>query len=231
MDELLARVSLYSQAQIQCSESNDEHAKQDSLAIGISSHRGDRIWYLKRPLCQRSRFWPNSIGGIFSWPSWFPIAWWNFVQDVQFCIPDCSLQEKIVQKLHNEGHFDRDKTLILIHSKYYCPKLKHDVTKFVEQCRVYQVSKGMVMNAELYILLSIPNHPWEEISMDFVLELPVTQRRCDSMLVVVDRFLKMAHFITCRKTMDASNVAQPFFKKIVHLHGVPKSITSNREKI
>ncbi|KAH9684874.1 Endonuclease [Citrus sinensis] len=121
----------------------------------------------------------------------------------QLCVPDSSLRLKII------------------------PTIRREVYHYVETCRICQVSKGVATNVGLYMPLPIPTQPWANISMDFVLGLPRTQRGMDSIFVVVDRFSKMTHFIACKKTTDALTVAHLFFKEVYRLHGLPSSIVSD----
>ena len=64
--------------------------------------------------------------------------------------------------------------------------------------------------------------------MDFVLGLSKTQRKHDYVLVVVDRFSKLAHFLPYSRTSDVSRVAKIFFDGTVKLHGSLKIIVSDR---
>lgn len=146
----------------------------------------------------------------------------------RLCIPDGSLRYKIIKELHSEGHFGRDKTLFLVTNSYFWPRLTKEVDKFVRRCHICKVSKGVAIKAGLYMSLPVPKTPWTDISMDFFLGLPRTQRGMDYIFVVVDRFSKMAHFIACKRTTDAVNVAQLFFRNVYRLHGLPSSIVSVR---
>lgn len=101
--------------------------------------------------------------------------------------------------------------------------------KYISQCKIYHIAKGHGSNAGFYTPLLVPTAPWQDISLDFVLELPRTQRHRDSIMVVVDRFSKMAHFISCSRTADASHVADLYFQEVIRPHGIPLTVTSDRD--
>ena len=77
----------------------------------------------------------------------------------------------------------------------------------------------------------IPKLKWEVISMDFIVGLPLTTRRHDSIFVVVDTLTKSAHFIPVRMMYQAPDIAIVFISEIVRLHGVPKNIISDRGSV
>ncbi|GJV24685.1 RNA-directed DNA polymerase, partial [Tanacetum coccineum] len=125
---------------------------------------------------------------------------------------------------------DEWKTAFKTRDGLYEWTLVNDVVKVLSCCRICRLAKTHHTNQGLYTPLPTPNGPWEDyVSIDFVLGLPLTQRKKDSIMVVVDRFSKMAHFLPCSKTYDASQVARLYFAEVVRLHGVPKTITSDRD--
>ena len=99
----------------------------------------------------------------------------------------------------------------------------------VDRCITCKQAKSKVHPYGLYTPLPIPSAPWIDLSMDFILGLPRSRHGHDSIYVVVDRFSKMAHFIACYKTDDASHIANLFFKEIVQLDGIPRTIVSDHD--
>ncbi|GJU34918.1 RNA-directed DNA polymerase [Tanacetum coccineum] len=150
----------------------------------------------------------------------------------RLCVPLSSVREAIILKAHQgglAGHFGPDKTVAMVSERFFLPKLVNDVVKVLSCCRICHLAKTHHTNQGLYTPLPTPNGLWEDVSIDFVLGLPLTQRKKDSIMVVVDHFSKMAYFLPCSKTYDASQVARLYVAEVVRLHGVPKTITSDRD--
>ena len=166
-------------------------------------------------------------------------AWNKFVVNDGFvfranklCIPASSVRLLLLQEAHGGGlmgHFGAKKTEDILADHFFWPKMRRDVERFVSRCTTCQKAKSRLNAHGLYMPLPVPNAPWEDISMDFVLGLPRTRKGRDSVFVVVDRFSKMVHFIPCHKTDDATHIADLFFREVVCLHGVPNTIVSDRD--
>jgi hypothetical protein len=77
--------------------------------------------------------------------------------------------------------------------------------------------------------LPVPEWKWETISLDFITGLPKTQKHNDSIMVVIDKLSKFAHFIPVKSTFKAINILEIFMKEIFRLHGIPKMVISDRD--
>jgi len=127
------------------------------------------------------------------------------------------------------GHFGVVKTLEVKRDQFHWPHMVRDVERICGRCVTCKKAKSKVQSNGLYTPLPISSPLWTYISMDFVLGLPSTKTGKDSIFVVVDRFSKMTHFIACHKPDDASHVANLFFKEIVRLHDMPRTIVLDKE--
>jgi hypothetical protein len=77
--------------------------------------------------------------------------------------------------------------------------------------------------------MPIPARPWECVSMDFIVQLPKTRGGNDAIIVFVDMFSKMVHFVPTKTSATAPDTARLFFDHVFRLHGLPKAIVSDRD--
>ena len=205
-----------------------QHALQISQAV-ITGF--DQIPLLYDNCVDFQTAWPNTSHHMATPDGYRKEEGFLFYHD-RLCIPEGSTQDFLIWELHGgglAGHFGITKTLHALEARYYWPHLRCDTRRLIGCCTTCIVGKMMKQTAGQYLSLPVPEYPWQEVSLDFVLGLPRTQKQQDSILVVVDHFSKMAHFLPCTKTTDAPHTARIFFNEIVRLHGIPRSIVSDRD--
>jgi hypothetical protein len=147
-------------------------------------------------------------------------------------VPASSVRLLFLQEAHGGGlmgHFGVKKTEDVLAAHFFWQKMRRNVKRYVLRCTTCNKATSRLNPHDFYMPLPVPRVPWENISMDFVLGLPRTKRGRDSIFVVVDHFSKMAHFIRCHKSDNASHVADLFFTEIIRLHGVRNTIVSDRD--
>ena len=142
-------------------------------------------------------------------------------------VPSTSLQSKILHAAHDRNHLGSQATYTVIAPNFYWPGIHTYTKNFVRGCQVCPRIKSLPRNYGLLHPLPIPNSSWEDIGMDHIVGLPLSNG-FDAILTVVDRFSKMAHFIPARSTDSAEILASQFLRHIFRIHGRPRSIISDR---
>lgn len=133
--------------------------------------------------------------------------------------------ENILDQMHNSvlgGHSDIQNTYRRVKQHFFWQGLKRDVEEWVKRCNVCAQNKvDGTPYTRLLQSLPIPHRIWEGVSMDFIESLPKSERR-DTIMVVVDRLTKYAHFISLKHPFSASDVAKAFMGTIYKLTGLPR---------
>jgi hypothetical protein len=112
---------------------------------------------------------------------------------------------------------------------FWWTRMRREIAKYVSECDICQRVKASHLKAAGTLQpLTIPSWKWEDISMDFIVGLPNTSLRHDSIWVIVDRLTKTAHFLPVHTTYLAKRYAEIYLDQIVCLQGIPKTIISDR---
>jgi hypothetical protein len=141
---------------------------------------------------------------------------------------------KILKEYHSSpigGHAGVTRTLARVQAQFYWSKMKQDVKDFVAKCTICQQAKSLnTTPIGLLQPLPIPQQVWEDIAMDFITGLP-NSFGFTVIMVVIDRLTKYSHFIAQKTDYTSKTVAEAFMSYVVKLHGIPKSIVSDRDKV
>jgi hypothetical protein len=106
--------------------------------------------------------------------------------------------------------------------------MKRKTAHYVAECDMCQnVKVDHVRPARLLQPLNIPASKWEDISMNFIVGLPLSTYKYDSIRVIVDRFTKSAHFIPVHTNYRTKKYVELYIARILCLHGAPKTIISD----
>jgi hypothetical protein len=127
-------------------------------------------------------------------------------------------------------HLRYQKTIVEIRGQYFSSGMQKDVVVYIAICMERQRVKtehGHQMS--LLQPLPIQEWKWEVVTIDFITKLPRTTKQHDSIMVVVDKLIKVAHFIVVKMTQKATNIVEIYMKEISMLHGVSKEIVSDQD--
>lgn len=155
--------------------------------------------------------------------------------DGRIVVPESQkIKEALYHMYHTSpllGHGGVRKTYKAMAETFFWKNMMIDIKALVKGCRVCQQVKSTVGKLQgLLQPLPIPEGPWEELTMDFIVGLPPSKGHV-AIMVIVDRFKKTGHFFPLKKGYTASKVAKVFVNNVVKLHGFPRSILTNRDPL
>jgi hypothetical protein len=114
-------------------------------------------------------------------------------------------------------------------ARFWWAHMKRETAHYIVECDMYRrVKADHMRHAGLLQPLSIPVWKWEDISIDFIMGLPLTGRRFNSIWVIIDRLTNSTYFIPVHTFYRAKKYVELYISRILCLHGVPKTIISDR---
>jgi len=131
------------------------------------------------------------------------------------------------------AHLGARKTLSYLREYVWWDTMVHDISAFCTSCTTCQRSKPLNQKPLGFLnSLSVPSVPWDAIGVDFMGPLPESKDRngsYDSIMVIIDLLTAMIHLVPSRTTYTAKDVAELMFAEVYKLHGLPRSIVSDRD--
>ena len=146
------------------------------------------------------------------------------------------IRTELISRHHDNplsGYFGIEKTRKLVAQKYYWLTLRHDGNDYVKGCNICLALKT-IRHKPYGDLQSLPvsTYRWKDLSMDFVTGLPISTDwkgdNYDSILVIVNRLIKIVHYKPVIVTIDAPGLTKVIINVVVRHPGLLSSIITDR---
>ncbi|KAK1643793.1 hypothetical protein QYE76_061598 [Lolium multiflorum] len=154
----------------------------------------------------------------------------------RICVPDNDeIKEVILREAHQTPysiHPGSTKMYMDLKELFWWNNMKREIAQYVAECHTCQRVKAEHQSPAGQLQhLPIPEWKWEEIGMDFITGLPMTNKKKDMIWVILDRLTKSAHFLAVNQQDKGEKLIDLYIKEIVSKHGVPKKIVSDQGSV
>jgi hypothetical protein len=143
-----------------------------------------------------------------------------------------ALKKKIVDEAHTSRYSIHPGSTKMYHDlrqQFWWKRMKCEAARYGSECDTCRKVKADYMKpGGLLQSLSIPEWKWDDISMDFIVGLPLMACKFDSIRVIVDRLSKSTHFIPVNTKYRVEKYAEFYITRVLCLYGVPKTNISDR---
>ncbi len=151
---------------------------------------------------------------------------------------DLFVREELLKRHHDDSlakHFDVDKISKLLDCKYYWKSMIKNVKEYIDTCDICQrVKMKHHLSYDELKSLSRFTDSWKEITMNFITDLLSSKWKevvYDSILVIVDHYMKMMHYLSMKKTLTVVELAKLFFEKIALRYEISSDIVIDRDSL
>jgi hypothetical protein len=142
-----------------------------------------------------------------------------------------ALKKKILDEDHTSRYSIHPRSTRMYHDlrqQFWWTRMKRETAHYVSKCDTCRKVKADYMKPEKLLQpLSIPEWKWDDINMDFIVDLPLTAHKFDSIWVIGDRLSKSTHFIPVNTNYKVQKYAEIYIARVLCLHRVLKTIISD----
>ena len=149
-----------------------------------------------------------------------------------------ALKTKLLRLHHDDflaSHFKIKKTRVLMQKKFYWLKMTKDIKEYVKDCDMCQrIKTSRHRFYDEFSSLSVSTRSWTKISMNFITKFFLNcydDDIYDAILIIIDRFLKMTHYILAKLTWSIENLIDVLFNKILLIFFEIRRIVFDRKTL